>query len=91
MCHTYRQELEEERQRCEEAADKRVQMITSAINKSVKRKQQENEATQEATVSMRVFDAEKVCLSYYLCGRRLQLQLLMILVQVSIWVVPMGS
>ena len=65
-------------------------MITSAINKSVKRKQQENEATQEATVSMRVFDAEKVGLSYYLWGRRLQLQLLMILVQVSSWVAPMG-
>ena len=73
MYNAHRQELEEERQRCEEAADKRVQMITSAINKSVKRKQQENEATQEATVSMRVFDAEKVGLSYYLLSRQLPL------------------
>ena len=33
---------------------------------------------------MRVFDAEKVGLSYYLWGRRLQLQLLMILVQLQL-------
>lgn len=58
---SFRQELEEERFRMEEAADKKVHMVTAAIHKSVKRKRHEFEQeVKQSTVSLDLFNAIQV-------------------------------
>lgn len=54
----YRRNLEEERVRFEEVADKKISMVTAAILKSEKRKYET--AQTESTVSLAVFKAEQV-------------------------------